>query len=249
MPKNQDSKWLRIIIYIVIIALFVYLPKNWGWTQPWELFFYDFLTRLQPTEPSDERIIIVGLTEEDIEKLSAIPVPDQTLAQLINRIRKNHPRVIGMDLHRNVPTGKGHSKLQSVLKSTEQIVGVEKTSQGSFDFPAVAPNPILEKKGMSSASDVIVDSGDVIRRGYLYVSKSSNSSEQIPSFGLKVALEYLEKEGIYPQSSGNQENDLKLNNTIFPKLKSNQGWFYSSNDLDNRQILIKYRAAKFKTLS
>ena len=250
MKVIRSNKWLRLIIYIFIVASTVYLPRNLGWTQSLEMFFYDSLIHLRPSEPIDERIVIVGLTEEDIEKIAQIPVSDNTLAELIEKIRKYNPRVIGMDLHRNVPTANGYSKLKSILQSTPQLVGVEKTNQGSFDSPAILPNPVLKQNGMSSASDLIVDSGDVVRRGYLYVSKNSLSSEQLPSFSLKVALQYLEKEGIEPTSSGDLEHYLKLGKAVFPRLKNNLE-FYNREDIDNYQVIINFRSSKseFKTIS
>ena len=250
MTASNYSKWLRLIIYILIVATTVYLPRNLGWTQPLEMFFYDRLIRLRPLEPMDERIVIVGLTEKDIENLAQLPVSDRTLAQLIDNIKKHNPRVIGMDLHRNVPTGSGYYRLKSIIQSTPNLVGVEKTNQGDFDFPAIPPNPEIQQNRMSSASDLIVDSGDVVRRGYLYVSKSSLSSEQLPSFGLKVALEYLDKQSIYPTSSDGEEHYLKLGNAVFPRLRSNRE-FYTSEDIDNYQVIINFHAAEkpFKIIS
>ena len=250
MTASNYSKWLRLIIYILIVATTVYLPRNLGWTQPLEMFFYDRLIRFRPPEPMDERIVIVGLTEKDIENIAELPVADRTLAQLIDNIRKHNPRVIGMDLHRNVPTGSGYYRLKSIIQSTPNLVGVEKTNQGNFDFPAIPPNPEIQQNQMSSASDFIVDSGDVVRRAYLYVSRSSLSSEQLPSFGLKVALEYLEKQGIDPTSSDGEEHYLKLGNAVFPRLRSNRE-FYTLEDIDNYQIIVNFRSAKkpFKTIS
>ncbi len=250
MSSNKDRLGRILTIYLMLIVAAVYLPLNFGWIQPTERFFYDSLIRLRPSELIDERIVIVCLTESDISSLREVPVSDRTLAQLIVKLRKYHPGVIGLDLHRNVPVGEGWSQLQSAIKSTPQLVGVEKTSQGDFDAPEVAPNPELQKKGMSGASDLIDDGGDIIRRGYLYVRKSAGSSEQIPSFSLKVALQYLEKEDIKPIDANDSEHNLKLGNTVFPRLKNNQH-FYSREDIDDYQILINYPSAKnqFKTRS
>ena len=248
--QEFSRKWLRVIIYILIVTTTVYLPLNFGWTQPIERFFYDCLIRLRPSEPIDERIVIVGLTENDIRSLSEVPVSDSTLAKLIDNIRKYNPRVIGLDLHRNVPIGKGWHQLQSIIQSTPQLVGVEKTSQGSFDAPEISPNSELEKKGMSSASDLIDDGGDIVRRGYLYVRKSDSSSSQIPSFSLKVALQYLEKEDIVPEDANDPEHNLKLGNTVLTRLKSNRH-FYHLEDVDDYQIMINYRSSnrQFRTSS
>ena len=243
MSSSKDRQWRRLTIYLMLIAVVVYLPLNFGWLQSSERFFYDSFIRLRPSELIDERIVIVCLTENDISSLREVPVSDSILAQLIIKLRKYHPQVIGLDLHRNVPVGFGWSQLQSVIRSTPQLVGVEKTSQGNFDAPEVAPNWELQKKGMSGASDLIDDGGDIIRRGYLYVRKSAGSSEQIPSFSLKVALQYLEKEDIRPIDANDLEHNLKLGNTVFPRLKNNQH-FYSREDIDDYQILINYPAAK-----
>lgn len=250
MTASNSGRWLRLIIYLLIVATTVYLPRNLGWTQPMEMFFYDCLIRLRPPEPIDKRIVIVGLTEEDIENLAQLPISDSTLAQLIDNIRKYNPRVIGMDLHRNVATGSGYHRLKSVIQSTPNLVGVEKTNQGSFDFPTIPPNPAIAQNGMSSASDFIVDSGDVVRRGYLYVSKSSLSQEQLPSFGLKVALQYLEQEGIKPTSSGDKNHYLKLGSAVFSRLRSNQE-FYQQEDIDNYQVIVNFRSTNspFRTIS
>ena len=250
MTASRYRKWLRLAIYILIVATTIYLPRNLGWSQPLEMLFYDYLIRLRPPEPVDERIVIVGLTEQDIENLAELPVADGILAQLIDNIRQHNPRVIGLDLHRNVNTGSGSNQLKSIIQTTPNLVGVEKTSQGNFDFPAIPPNPDIAQNGMSSASDLIVDSGDVVRRGYLYVNKSDREVEQLPSFSLKIALEYLAGEGISPASSGGEEHYLKLSNAVFTRLESNQE-FYRQPDIDNYQIIINFRSTKkpFKTVS
>lgn len=250
MTARKHREWLRLTIYILIVATTIYFPRNLGWSQPLEMYFYDRLIRLRPSEPVDEKIVIVGLTEQDIENLAELPVSDVTLAKLIGNIKQHNPRVIGLDLHRNVNTGSGYHQLKSIIQSTPNLVGVEKTSQGNFDFPAIPPNPEIAQNGMSSASDLIVDSGDVVRRGYLYVSKSDRTVEQLPSFSLKMALSYLAKEGINPNSSGGREHHLKLGNAVFTRLKSNKE-FYQQPDIDNYQIIINFRSTKkpFKTIS
>ena len=58
MKLCKYSKWLRPTIYILIVATAVYLPRNLGWTQTIEMFFYDLLIHLRPAEPIDERIVI-----------------------------------------------------------------------------------------------------------------------------------------------------------------------------------------------
>ena len=234
-------KWLTLFIFLLLVCTIVSFCTVQGILRPLEFKVYDTLIRLRPKELPDQRIIIVGITDADIDRYG-VTIPDSILSLLIEQISQHNPRVIGINLHRNQPTGDGYEKLNQVLKSTSGIVGVEKTNQGAFDFPAIKPNIELKKKGMSSASDLIEDYGDVIRRGYLYVSKSENSVEQLPSFGLKVALEYLKYENIFPTSSDSQNQYLQLKNVIFPRLRNNQ-FFYGLSDIDGYQNIINYKTS------
>lgn len=116
----------------------------------------------------------------------------------------------------------------------------------------------LKKLGQTGASEIIEDGeSGIVRRGYLYVqnSKSRNASaasnareqnEIIPSFGLAVALKYLEQENIYPTGYG-KDSWLKLNNAVFPLLRSNR-LFYSNRSIDNYQTIINYRNTPEKLL-
>lgn len=245
----MKKKWLTSLSFIFIVLAITSIFTTQGILRPLELRLYDILIRLRSSENGDQRITIVGITDQDIDGYG-VTIPDNILSRLIEQISQHNPEVIGIDLHRNQPTGEGYRKLNQVLRTTPGIVGVEKTNHGFFDFPAIKPNIILEERGMSSASDLIEDDGDVVRRGYLYVSKDRKSSEQIPSFGLKVALEYLEQDQTFPTSSDPENHYLKLNTVIFPRLRNNL-FFYDEEDIDDYQILINYRnsAPSFQKIS
>ena len=213
-----------------------------------EYYLYDRYLQLCPRKSSspDEKIIVVGLTEEDIVKVGGFPVNDRLLGDLLLKIRKQNPRVIGLDLHRNAKTGNSDSasqKLASIFRETPNLIGVEKTTGGNPLEKPILPHPALV--GRTGASEIIEDEDDVVRRGYLYLQKSAG--ETIPSFSLAVALKYLEKENIKPTG---HKSWLKLNQTVFTGLRVNRR-FYSADSIDNYQILLDYCSAQksFKQLS
>lgn len=138
-------KWLTLLIFLLLVCTIVSFCTVQGILRPLELKVYDTLIRLRPKELPDQRIIIVGITDADIDRYG-VTIPDSILSLLIEQISQHNPRVIGINLHRNQPTGDGYEKLNQVLKSTSGIVGVEKTNQGSFDFPAIKPNIELKKR-------------------------------------------------------------------------------------------------------
>lgn len=233
-------RWQPPTIAILIGCLTTVTFNSLGWLPNSERKLYDYYLRSRPQEPQEQKVVIVGLNEKDIEKLG-FPIGDDTLAALLTKIEAQNPRVIGLDLHRNVDIGKqGNKQLDNIFKSTPQLIGVEKTDGGNPNLNSISPPTELEKLGQTGASEIIEDGENgVVRRGYLYVQKSTEG-EMLPSFGLAVALKYLEGKNIIPSSSGNQ-SWLKLENAVLPMLQPNR-LFYSNQTIDNYQSIINYRS-------
>ena len=231
-------RWKPPTAAILIGCLTTVAFNSLGWLPISERKLYDDYLRSRPKEPQDQKIIIVGLDEQDLEKYG-FPIGDDTLARLLTIIKAQNPRAIGLDLHRNVNIGESGSKrLDNIFSSTAQLIGVEKTDGGNPNHLSISPPTELEKLGQTGASEIIEDSGDrVVRRGYLYVQKSDRD-QAIPSLGLAIALKYLEGENVFPTDYG-EKSWLKLNNAIFPLLEANR-LFYSNQSIDNYQTIINY---------
>ena len=122
-------RWQPPTIAVLIGCLTTAAFNSLGWLQISERQLYDYYLRSRPEEPQDKKIIIIGLTEKDIEKLG-FPISDDTLATLLTKIKEQNPRAIGLDLHRNVNIGEeGNKKLDNIFSSTPQLIGVEKTDE------------------------------------------------------------------------------------------------------------------------
>lgn len=238
-------RWQPPTIAILIGCLTATTFNSLGWLQISERKLYDYYLTSRPEETQDRKIVIVGLNEKDIERLS-FPISDDTLATLLTKIKRGNPRAIGLDLHRNVNIGKeNNQKLDHIFSSTPQLIGVEKTDGGNRYHKSISPPTQLEKLAQTGASEIIEDGeSGVVRRGYLYVQKSQDTNEILPSFGLVIALKYLEPENIHPTGYG-KESWLKLNNAVFPMLRSNR-LFYSNRSIDNYQTIINYRNTQEK---
>ena len=138
-------------VYLLIFGL------RWlGWLQPSEWAAFDLYIQLRPIEPVDERIIIVGVQESDIRYLGKWPTSDRILAQILRKIRAQQPKVIGLDLYRDVQVGDGYAELEEVFKNTPNLIGIEKSIDDRFNT-IIAPPPALKALGQVSANDVIVD--------------------------------------------------------------------------------------------
>jgi adenylate cyclase len=207
-----------------------------GLLQVWEWAAYDQYMRLRPPEPQDQRIAIVGIDERDIQSLGQPILADGVYAELIEKLKARQPRVIGLDIFRDIPIEPGHDQLVKVFESTPNLVGIEKVV-GETKREIVAPPPTLKAKGQVGANDLIVDADNKVRRGLISVDKPSG--ETVYSFSLHLALRYLEIEEIQPEMIPGSQN-WKLGETVFRRFQPNDGGYVRA-DAGGYQILLNYR--------
>jgi CHASE2 domain-containing sensor protein/nitrogen-specific signal transduction histidine kinase len=218
-----------------------------GLLQPLSFLGYDLLFITRPQRPPDDRIIIVSIQESDIQKYKQYPINDLILAELINKIKAQNAKVIGLDLYRDIPVPPGHEELIQIFKTTDNLIGIKKINHNQL-YPSIPAPPILEESRQISASDVIIDQDGVLRRAILL--PNNQKDPRLQSFGLAVALEYLirEKE-IYPEASADG-GWLQLKDTVFYPLKNNSGEYVGINTAEY-QIMLDFRGLSgiFKKVS
>ena len=227
-------------IYLLVFGL------RWlGWLQPSEWGAFDLFIQLRPAEPVDERIIIVGVQESDIRYLGNWPASDRVLAKILLKIRDQQPKVIGLDLYRDIPVGDGYKELEKVFRTTPNLIGIEK-SIGDHFSTVIDPPPVLKALGQVSANDVIVDPDGRLRRALLYPMPDGN--EGLPSLGLAIAFTYLKDQGIEPKSS--EAGYLQLGKAVFKPLENTDGG-YVRIDAGGYQVLMNYHGSpqKFRYVS
>ena len=132
------SQWQGILMAGPGVAVMLLLLRGLGLLQPLEWAAYDRLFLLRPESPRDERILIVGVTEADLERWGS-PFNDETLATLLETLEDADPRAIGLDFYRNLPVEPGHERLVELFETSDRIIGIEKQvpdQQGGKDWSA-----------------------------------------------------------------------------------------------------------------
>ena len=214
-----------------VIAFTVILIRFAGLLQGWEWGVFDQYVRWRPPEARDNRILIVGIDEQDLDNLKQATITDQVLANFLNKLKAKKPRVIGLDVYRNLPVSPGTSELEQVFKSTPNLVGIQKVI-GKNRYERVAPPLVLKSLGQVGANDLMVDSDNKVRRALMYTD--TEDKEKVYSFSLHLALRYLKKEGIVVSK------DFQLGKTKFIRFESNDGGYVHA-DAGGYQILMNYR--------
>ncbi|NJN71739.1 MAG: CHASE2 domain-containing protein [Limnothrix sp. RL_2_0] len=208
-----------------------------------EWAYYDQILSFRPIEPPDPNLVIITFDEADLEEIGAWPIPDDALAEILSRITQYGPRVIGLDLYRNLPVGRdGHEALIQIFESNENLYGV--TLQGGKN--SVGASSVLEEFNRIALADVILDVDSKVRRSLLSTRNEAGALQL--SIGTQLALTFLSARGIEPEVLENQ--DIRLGEAIVSPLRQNEGGYVNA-DMGGFQTLLNYRGLEdnFHTIS
>jgi CHASE2 domain-containing sensor protein len=230
---------------LTVIGL-VLLARLIGLFQGLELRTLDGFLRLRPAEPQDERILIVGINEPDIQQVGKYPIPDQVLAELLKSLSKNNPRAIGLDIVRDLPVEPGHQVFRETLKTLPNIIGIERISSDLFSPHTLPPEQI-------GFVDFPLDPDGFLRHSYLGAQPEAdhpNGDEFRFSFAFLLAEIYLEKEGIFVEPGRQDPDNMRFGETELFSLQPNSGG-YVRMKLGGVQTLINVRSgsAPFEIVS
>jgi diguanylate cyclase (GGDEF)-like protein/PAS domain S-box-containing protein len=243
------KKWLYqerlVLITAISIAGTVLVVRWFGLLQLWEWAAFDQFVRWRPAEPIDNRILIVEIGERDLQKYG-YPISDGVMAQLLQKLNAGKPRAIGLDIYRDLPTQPGNAELVQTFKTIPNLIGIELLADESR--LGVRPPPVLDKLDRVGFNNVVIDADGKVRRMLLYTWPSDGKTHQ--SLALKLALLYLESEGVSPQPASVNPKYLQLGKGVFRPFQQNEG-SYVRSDSRGYQILASLRGpvGSFRTMS
>ncbi|MDX2228033.1 MAG: CHASE2 domain-containing protein [Leptolyngbyaceae cyanobacterium bins.349] len=221
--------------------------RHFGLLQGLELAAYDHFVQSQPDRGPDDRLLIVGIDEIDLQMLQEWPISDRTLAILIQRLQSYQPRVIGIDVLRDIPIEPGRAELLTALQSTQNVIAVCKVNS-KREFGA-APPPDIALENVGSA-DLVIDPGGILRRTLFWLTPPdaglvikkhlcNDPNHSLLSFSFNAALLYLQPLQIKPELTATGE--LKLGTVVFSKFQAHLGG-YRNADAGGYQVMLRYRS-------
>lgn len=234
---DLGSPFIASLVVAMVVFLGILMLSRGGYLESMELGAYDWLLRLRPalTASSPPRIALVTTTENDIRESGHWPIPDRTLAQILGQLAGHHPRAIGLDIYRDIPVPPGREELNAVLIRHPRIITVTKFGDGGES--GVAPPPLLKDTEQVGFSDILVDPGGTVRRALLFLDQEGATAY---SFALRLALLYLQAEGIVPQPDAAEPSHLRLGLTTIPPFEANDGGYVGA-DARGYQFLLDFR--------
>ncbi len=122
ITKNYNSYTFSSLIASILVSLTIISIRQLGGLQFLEVSAYDLMLRVTSQNYTDPRLLLVEITEEDIENQNRWPIPDIAIAQLLEKLDQYEPKVIGLDLYKDVASPPGTSELRTQLRNTNSVV-------------------------------------------------------------------------------------------------------------------------------
>ena len=233
--KLGQSRIAVSVLAGLLIGLFILGIRSTAILEPLELTVYDWLIQSRRgSEGADPRIVLITVTEQDILNQGRWPITDAILAEALERLVQFHPRVIGLDIYRDIPVDPGHTDLNRVFLDHPNIITVTKLGGGKA--ASIPPPPVLAGTEQVAFNDILIDSDGIVRRGLLFQEVGDQTAY---GFALRLAVLYLAEEGIAPQPSPDDPEQLRLGPTTLRRFGRYDGGYVGA-DAGGYQILLDF---------
>jgi CHASE2 domain-containing sensor protein len=241
LPPLPDSlKWVKPIagITLAVSVGVISIRQISGW-EAWELMAFDQFTRISRSDFLNDDIMIIEITETDLQRQKQWPLSDAILFELLSKLEQAEPVAIGLDIYRDLPVEPGHEKIANYFQTSDRIVPIcQIGTSDNIEIPPPSSIPQEEVPEVVGFPDLIIDPDGVVRRGLLFLEVDPNQRCNTPySLSFQVARKYLENQEVFPELTEGEQ--LKFAQTIFQRLTANSGGYFQANT-EGYQLLLRY---------
>jgi len=243
LKSNLLSFRLVLNLQMVALTVFVIISmlciRQMEGFESLELIAFDRMMKTRPNIGQDPRLLIVGISEQDIEKYD-FPIPDQILADTLATIAKFEPAAIGLDIYRDKSKQlfceSEEEGYQALVKQMERpnLFAIMKGREGEDNY--VAPPPSVPK-GRVGFNDLVFDPDTVVRRNVVFMPAGD---KVLQSFSLRLAIQYLKQFGLSAKVNPDNHKQILFGKSSFSGLQIHDGG-YQKVDSNGYQILLNYR--------
>ena len=233
--KETVSHWRWALPGMVVIGL-VIAARLTGSLQGLELLTLDAFLRLCPEEPKDDRIVLVGIDEADMQK-TGYPIRERELIDLLHTLQAYRPAVIGLHLLQNQIAESNKAQLWAALKQPQQLIVAEKILPASDQIPPPVGFP-ADQVGLI---DLITDGDIHVRRAILGTFDPINPKTYKLSLTIALVEHYLvsQDKNLTLKNGLSDPKAMRFGTTELPRLRPSGA--YAGADTGNPQILLNFR--------
>ncbi|MGB3613533.1 MAG: CHASE2 domain-containing protein, partial [Elainellaceae cyanobacterium] len=233
----MEQRWSGTVVPGLIGIGVVVAARVAGLLQPLEWAALDTALRWRPAEPTDQRVVVVGITEDDINAAGSYPIPDGVLAQLLRQLQAYRPHAIGLDIVRDIPVEPGHGELVAAFQSMDNVIGAESVIPDRLGTVIAAP-PSLPSQQIA-AVDSLLDGDGKLRRSLL--GTPTVDGDYRFTMALQLAKVYLEQRNVTLENGINDPAAMRFGTVELPRVHPNSGGYVRA-DAGGNQVLLNFRS-------
>ncbi|WP_414588515.1 CHASE2 domain-containing protein [Scytonema sp. PCC 10023] len=254
-PKNEAKNSKLHLLWLICASLaitgLVMGVRYWGMLQPFELQAFDQLQRLRPDEKPDSRLLVVTITEEDVQSQPQEErrgsLSDESLLKLLEKLQAYQPQAIGLDIYRDYAVRRDLPALAALMQNSAsadptqegRLIAVCQVSDTQPRRPGIPPPPEIPQERLGF-SDVAVDPDSIVRRHLLALTPPPSSPCKASyALSVQLALRYLAARNISLEFT--TDGAWKLGKTSFKPLEAHTSG-YQGIDASGHQIMLNYRS-------
>lgn len=241
--QARSRNWQSLLLGSVVVTVLVVGVRSFGFLQAWELQSFDQLMRSRPDEGQDNRLLLVTITENDVQSQPAAErrgasISDRSLSLLLTKLEKYQPRAIGLQIYRDNPVDSKYPDLAKLMKKSDRLFAI--CTSASSNEPGVPP-PAEVPTEYLGFNNSISDSDGVMRRHLLAMGKESPCQTDY-SFSLQLAKRYLEDENISLKLI-RPPDYFQFGRTTFKTLDKDSAGYHQIDERGH-QIMLNYRSSR-----
>ena len=215
-----------------------------GILQPLELAVFDLTARSRPAEIQDAHLVVVQITRDDVDKqsqddnkqINAASLSNLSLENLLKRLQKSSPKIIGIDIYLDREITSKYQFIQDSLKSGK-LVSVCKVNDRLSGEKETQPAPNAELVGFG---DTVADADGTMRRHLLSMDAQPGACRTPYALSTMLAYTYLQAR-TQPIELKIQADRLQLGTKQFNFLTAHTGGYQQFDDR-GYQIPLNYRS-------
>jgi adenylate cyclase len=220
------------------VALGVVGLRGLGSFEQIELKTYDYQLRSRSPEPVDQRVVIVEIDEDDLQRKGEWPWSDQIFADLIAKISAAKPAAIGIDKYFDIPVGDASTRLQgrqnliSAIKTADNVVNVILLPVKGGSAKGIQLPDDLAKISYAGFANLPTDDGSIVRRASIAGDRGS--------LALELAKIFLEKNSDQKIKFDRTKKEFSAGQQIIPRMSGSYGGYRNVGGF-GYETLINFR--------
>lgn len=162
----QKQGWRALGLALPVFVL-LWLAQAAGLLVRFELHGFDLYNRWMAAPGPSPRTVVIGFNEQDFRHVPNYPYPDAVLADLLERVLTAKPRLIVLNVVRDLPVEPGHARLLEVYQRAPMLFGMDLVRPGEPGELGVSAPPVLREAGRWGFPTSLTDLDGVTRAALL----------------------------------------------------------------------------------